>query len=158
MDPAKRQAPRLYTRGAKGVRIRDERTRRLARRIINACPWMIDTDQPLVRGFAQLEILSEEAYAKIIAEGIINAEGTPHKLLSEFRSLRRVQADIAGRLGLSPRDRAQMQSVSTSAAIEGIDLAKIDRILKRTGSSDEALSDSNPETPEDNGNNDPAAS
>ncbi len=153
-----REAPRLYTRAAKGVRIRDIRTRRLARRIVKACGWMVAADQPMVRAFAQLEILAEEAYAKIIADGIVNADGAPNRLLLEYRSLRRVQADIAGRLGLSPRDRAQMKSASTAAALEGIDVAKIDRILKRAKADDAALQEVMKSDQESTDGNDPPES
>jgi hypothetical protein len=132
----KREPPRLFTRAARGVRIRDLRTRRLARRIVKACGWMVAADQPMVRAFAQLEIPAEEAFAKIVADGIVNAEGVPHRLLLEYRSLRRVQADIGGRLGLSPRDRATMQSASTAAALDSIDYAKIDRIMKQAEGED----------------------
>ncbi len=90
---------------------------------------MTPADEPLARSFAQLEILSAEAYEKIRREGI-SRDGRPHYLLQEFRNLRRVHADIAGRLGLSPRDRAQMKSAQTSAAIDSIDLKRVERIIR----------------------------
>ncbi|MGO9450789.1 MAG: hypothetical protein ACLQDV_07030 [Candidatus Binataceae bacterium] len=151
----RREAPRLYSLAARGVRIRDIRTRRLARRFVKACGWLIAADQPMVRAFAQLEILAEEAYAKIVADGIVNADGAPHRLLLEYRSLRRVQADIAGRLGLSPRDRTQMKSASTAAALEGIDVARIDRILKRAKADDAALQEVMKSDQESTDGNDP---
>jgi hypothetical protein len=120
-----------YVRSAKGVRVRDLRTRRLARRILTAWPWLTDADKDLVRAFAQIQILADEAFAKIRAEGIVRpTTGQPHPLLSEFRALIRTEADLAGRLGLSPRDRAAMQASSTGAALERIDLKRVDRILR----------------------------
>lgn len=119
-----------YVRSAKGLRVRDLRTRRLARRIRTAWPWLTDADRDLIRAFAQVQILADEAYVKIRTEGIVRQNGQPHPLLGEFRSLIKVQAGLAGRLGLSPRDRVAMQATSTTAALEKIDLRRVDQILR----------------------------
>ena len=121
----------LYTRAPKGVRVRDIRTQRLARRIQLAFPWLTGADKTLIRAFAQVEILRDEIYAKVRAEGVVRSKtGQPHPLLSEFRNLTRTLADLAGRLGLSPRDRAAMQTNSTNAALGRIDLKRVDQILR----------------------------
>jgi phage terminase small subunit len=128
--------PAIYSKAPKGVRIRDARVSLMARRVSRAFPWINPSaDRELVRLFCQLVILSDECYAKVRLEGIVNPKtGVPHRLLCEFRACARVLADVSGRLGLSPRDRAQLQSSSTSAALDRIDLGRVDRILKaRTG-------------------------
>ena len=127
----------LYARSPKGLRVRDERTRRLARRVIKAFPWLTVADRDMVSAFCQVKLLADECFAKIRAEGITRSNGQPHYLLTEFRSLIRVEADLAGRLGLSPRDRAAMQANSTGAALDRIDLKRVDRILRaRRGNGD----------------------
>ncbi len=120
----------LYARSAKGLRVRDQRTRRLSRRIMRSFPWLTVADRDLVMALCQVKLLADECFAKVRLEGIVRATGQPHYLLAEFRSLIRTEADLAGRLGLSPRDRAVMQATSTGAALERIDLKRVDRILR----------------------------
>lgn len=132
-DPQPNRKLTLYSRGAKGVRIRDERVRRLSRRIMTGFAWLTPADRDLIRAYCQVQILADEAFAKVRVDGLVRPSGQPHPLLGEFRNLIKVQADLAGRLGLSPRDRAIMKSNSTTAALERIDLTRVDRILRARG-------------------------
>jgi phage terminase small subunit len=123
----------LMSRAPKGLAIRDQRTRRFARRLMVAFPWLTPADRGLVMSFCQVKILVDECYAKIRLDGLTRSDGHPHYLLSEFRSLVRVEADLAGRLGLTPRDRAQMRASSTTAALERVDLTRVEKILRARG-------------------------
>jgi hypothetical protein len=125
----KENSVHLYSRGAKGVAIRDVRTRRLASTYRKAFPWLEAADTVLLRTFVQVSLLADEIYSKITKEGVTRPTGQPHPLLGEFRNYSRTAADLAGRLGLSPRDRAQMKANSTTAALDTIDLDRINKVL-----------------------------
>lgn len=105
---------------------RDEAVRRLSRKLVRDCPWITPADGPLLRGFAQLERLAMEAYARLQEEGLLRADGTPHPLLSELTKLRRTQAGIGSQLGLSPRARAEVSGGRGGAPVD----AAFDRIEK----------------------------
>jgi hypothetical protein len=138
-DGKKRPQLRLYTKAMKGLRIRDVRSTRLARKLMGAAPWLQTVDGPMTRAFAQLETLAEEAYAKIRLDGLVNPEtGAPHKLLTEYRSLRRVQAGIAAGLGFLPRDRESMQAISAQSALDRIDNRRVSTIIEQMRSDQEA--------------------
>jgi phage terminase small subunit len=127
----KRSVPRLFTRAPRGQKIRNARATRLANRLLEVCPWLKPIDTPMLRAFAELETLAAECYAKIVADGVYKADGRPHPLLVEHRSIRRAQLEVAARLGFTPADRERMKATSAAAALDGVDYAKIDRILKR---------------------------
>jgi hypothetical protein len=109
-EPVGNRQVRPYTKAPKGLRIRDERVRRQARRTLAAYPHLLELDRDVVRAKCQVSILREELYMKIRTEGVVRPDGQPHALLSEFRGLVKVEADLAGRLGMTPRDRAMMRN------------------------------------------------
>jgi hypothetical protein len=96
---------------------------------LQAFPWLTPADEALLRNFVQLNLLADQCYQKIAVEGVARPSGAPHMLLSEFRNLSRTAADIAGRLGLSPRDRAMMRSTSPAAVLEEVDVRRINGVL-----------------------------
>jgi phage terminase small subunit len=65
---------------------------------------LTDADKGLVRALCQIQTLGEECYARVRNEGIMLRKDKPHPLIAEFRQLVKVEADLAGRLGLSPRE------------------------------------------------------
>ena len=120
----------LYSQSPKGIKVRDIRSIRLARRLILAFPWLEKPDFALVKTYAQVAILTDECYALIRQQGIVRKDGSPHRFLAEFRNLARTSADLAGRLGLSPRDRALMKSLNTTGALERIDVKRINELIE----------------------------
>jgi hypothetical protein len=66
----------LYVRSAGGLKLRDEKTRRLVRRMRIAMPWLEDADEPTARGWAQIEILADMAHQVLRTIGIINGKGS----------------------------------------------------------------------------------
>jgi phage terminase small subunit len=148
-DGTKHAPVRLFSKAPRAVKIRDERVRRLARKIARECPWLQAVDGFMLRAFAELQLLAEECYARIRNEGV-SIDGKPHHLLVEFRSLTRVQLSLAAALGLVPNARESMQAVSTASALAGIDLGKVEKIMQRLDERTEANGD-------DSGNSEPRA-
>jgi hypothetical protein len=83
----------LYVRSERGLRFRDDKVRRLVRRMRNAIPWLTDADIPACRSWAQIEILAGKAFAVLQTAGIVNDENEPRRLLGDFRA--RSQAEYA---------------------------------------------------------------
>jgi hypothetical protein len=93
-------------------------------------PWLTPADEALLRGFVHLNEFAEETYQRIKRDGgPIRPSGAPHPSLGEFRNLHKTIADYAGRLGLSPRDRAMMRSNSPAAVLEEVDVKRINKVL-----------------------------
>ena len=108
----------LYVRSAGGLKLRDEKTRRLVRRMRIAMPWLEDADEPTARGWAQIEIMADMAHQVLRTIGIINGKGDPRRLLSEFRQLRQAQLAYARELGMTPAARMAIKATGTRAAID----------------------------------------
>jgi hypothetical protein len=58
------------------------------------------SDLPACRAWAELEILSTTVFAELYRNGILNGEGEPRRLISEFRHLRATQLVFERQLGM----------------------------------------------------------
>jgi hypothetical protein len=81
-------------------------------------PWIDDSDAPACRAWAQLEILSDQAYAVLRTVGILNREGEPRRLLTDIRQLRQAQLAYARELGMTPAARMAIKANGTNAALD----------------------------------------
>ena len=108
----------LYVRAARTLKVRDQKISKLVRRMFRLMEWLKPEDIPLMRSWAQHEILSDIAYSALRAMGPINADGNAKRLLTDFRQLRQSQTAIANALGMSPMARAQLRTASTNAAFD----------------------------------------
>ena len=62
----------LYVRARPGLRLRDEKIKRLARKVRLVCPWISEADRPTVRQWCMLQVPASEAYAVLRVAGITN--------------------------------------------------------------------------------------
>jgi hypothetical protein len=108
----------LYARSESALRIRAERVRRIVNRMRKTMPWLSDADIPACRGWAELEILSATCFAWLTRMNVLNPEGEPRRLLSEFRQLRQAQLSYERELAMTPLARASLKSAATSSAID----------------------------------------
>jgi hypothetical protein len=99
----------LYAKAAENIKLRDKRAERLARRVREVPPWLQPGDHPVCRAWAELEILCETAYAMLRADGLINAQGEPRRMLTDYRQLRQCQLQFATALGMTPASRAALK-------------------------------------------------
>ncbi len=103
----------LHTRSPNGSAMRDRKVQRLVRVMRRVMPWLRESDIPAARAWAQLEILSDLAFAHLRREGMLQTsgenKGEPRKLLADFRSLRSVQIVYARELAMTPAARAAMK-------------------------------------------------
>jgi hypothetical protein len=99
----------IYVRAKPGLRLRDRKVSRLAARVKAAVPWLQASDWPAVRAWCELEILSQQAYAVLRAGGILNADGSPRRMISDYRQLRMAQAALTRELGMTPMARQALQ-------------------------------------------------
>jgi hypothetical protein len=119
----------LYVRGEKNLGRRDQRVRRLTRKMRVCMPWLADSDLPACRGWAEMEVLANRAYAILSSVPLINKDGEPLRLLTDFRQLRQAQIVYARELGMTPSARAQLR---LSADSEAFDLAAAAQLTDAT--------------------------
>jgi len=62
-----------YVCGATGLKLRDQRVRRLAQRMHTVRPWLEDSAIPSFRAWAELEVLATKLYAWLRDHGLLNA-------------------------------------------------------------------------------------
>lgn len=117
-QPQRRAQTGLYVRAARTLKVRDQKISKLVRRMFSLMSWLKPEDIPLMRSWAQHEILADIAYSALRAMGPINADGNAKRLLTDFRQLRQSQTMIANALGMSPMARAQLRAASTNAAFD----------------------------------------
>jgi hypothetical protein len=110
--------PGLYVRSENGLKLRDRKVQKLVRSMRIAMPWIEDSDLPACRAWAQLEILADTTFAVLRQIFIINKEGEPRRLLTDFRQLRQTQLAYERELGMTPAARATIQANGTRAALD----------------------------------------
>jgi len=105
----------LYVKAKNGLRLRDQRVRRLLRRLKTAMPWLEPADEPVARAWCELEVLSQRCYADLRDRGLLNAEGEARRLLDDYRKLRNTQLSLASALGMTPAARIAIKAGSRKA-------------------------------------------
>jgi hypothetical protein len=131
----------LYVRSTNGLRLRDEKVRRLVRRMRVAMPWLEDADEPTARSWAQIEVLADMAHTILRKIGITSNGSEPRRLLTDFRQLRLAQLQYARELGMTPASR---QALRTARTNDAFDLAAVAAAGTEDAEADEPASGSKP--------------
>jgi hypothetical protein len=71
-----------------------------------------------VRGWSQLEVLADQAFAVLRVAGITSNGTEPRRLLTDFRQLKTAQLAYAQALGMSPAARLQIQVAGEDKALD----------------------------------------
>src|SRR5437773_3152372 len=113
----------LYVSSPAGRRVRHYRAGRLLRRLQQIRPWMEEAHLPIARAWCELEVLAHDVYTRLQQVGVLAENGQdPHKLLAEYRAIRRDQLPYSAALGLTPMSQAQLSkdlaSESRAAMVE----------------------------------------
>jgi hypothetical protein len=116
-------------RALPGLRLRDKRVERLARKVRIAMPWLEPSDYPAVRAWVEMEYLSNQVYAALASMGVLNRQSEARRLLSEYRQLRATQVVLVRELGMTPLSRATMKLHRTRSALD-LPSAMIDGVSK----------------------------
>ena len=90
-QPRRHAVTGLYVKAASGMRVRHRKVRRLVEKMRAEMPWLESSDLPACRAWAELEILGAYAFSELVGAGLLNAEGEPRRLLTDYRQLRQVQ-------------------------------------------------------------------
>ena len=83
-----------------------------------AMPWLKDSDVPVCRAWAELEVLSARIYAELRDNGFLNPEGDARRLLNDYRGLRKTQLSFAMQLGMTPVARKLLQDGPSGEAFD----------------------------------------
>jgi hypothetical protein len=105
-------------RSTNGLKLRDRKVQRLVRAMRLAMPWLEPSDIPACRSWAQLEILSDRAFAILNSVGLVNRSGEPLRLLTDFRQLRLAQLAYERELGMTPASRQALRTAGDNAAFD----------------------------------------
>jgi len=109
----------LYVKAAPGLRLRDKKVERLARKVRELLTWLEPSDLPSVRAWCELEVLSQHVYAELRTHGVLSPEtGDARKLLHDYRQLRQTQATWSRELGMTPAARMNLKASGTHAALD----------------------------------------
>jgi hypothetical protein len=109
----------LFVRSDRGLRLRDEKSRRLMRRMKIAMPWLTPADEPACRAWAQIEIIADTVHTILRRDGVVNpATGEARRILQDFRLLRQAQLSYAVQLGMTPLARAALKLRTTDNAMD----------------------------------------
>ncbi len=108
----------VYAKPAAGIKLRDKKVERLARKVRTVATWLEPSDFPMLRGWCELEILAESVYAAVRALGVLNQNGEARRLVNDYRLLRQTQAGIAAALGLTPAARQALKAGSRGAPFD----------------------------------------
>lgn len=117
-QPRRHAATGLYVKAANGMRVRHRKVRRLVEKMRAEMPWLEPSDLPACRGWAELEILGAYAFSELVGAGLLNAEGEPRRLLTDYRQLRQVQLSYKRELGTTPAARMAMKANGTRVALD----------------------------------------
>ncbi len=102
--------PFVFLRGPRGRAWRSHAVRRLVRKLQVAAPHLQEVDIPVLRIFAEHEVLRTEIFARLKQEGFINSKsGEPRGLLETYRKLSQSQIAAANALRLTPYSRSALR-------------------------------------------------
>jgi phage terminase small subunit len=109
----------LYVRAHAGLRLRDKKVERLARKARALMPFLTDSDMPLLRTFCEMEYLCGIVYAALMRDGVLTQEGTATKrLFHDYRQMRQAQIVLGAQLGMTPASRSAIGAHNTNNALD----------------------------------------
>jgi hypothetical protein len=119
-DPAANKYAKtgLYVRAQVGLRLRDKKVERLARKMRQTMPWLQPSDWPVCRAWAEMEFLAGQVYAALRGFGVLNNQGEVRRLFHDYRAMRQTQAVLSNQLGMTPLARASLKASTDSAAFD----------------------------------------
>jgi hypothetical protein len=100
------------------MRVRHRKVRRLVEKMRSEMPWLERSDLPACRAWAELEILGANAFSELLGTGLLNAEGEPRRLLTDYRQLRQIQLSYERELGMTPAARIAIKASGTQAVFD----------------------------------------
>ena|SRR2546425_316892 len=91
----------LYLRSQTGLQLRSRRVRRLAAKVRAALPWLQPSDEPAVRGWCELEIITARLFRAVLEKGEPGA-------MDLYRRMKTLQLAYERELGMTPASRAEL--------------------------------------------------
>jgi hypothetical protein len=109
----------LYIHSEKGLAVRARSVTALVRKAADQMPWLRDEHLPLLRQWAELEILRRCAFAGIVQHGLLSEnqetrEVSVKRLVHDHRQIAQTQLMFQRELGMTPLGRAQLSDPKQS--------------------------------------------
>jgi hypothetical protein len=118
VERPQRASTGLYVRAQAGLRLRDKKVERLARKMRAVMPWIEPSDWPACRAWAEMEFLASQVYAALRGFGVLNRAGEARRLLGDYRMLRQTQVVLSRELGMTPAARMAIKASGGRAPLD----------------------------------------
>jgi hypothetical protein len=104
----KRKKHGMFSISKDAIKQRQETVRRLVGQAYRAMHWLTDADRATVRSWAELEIITSQAFNNLVGEGILQKDKSrnPRRLLTDYRQLKMTQLAYEKELLMTPAARA----------------------------------------------------
>lgn len=83
--------------------------RRLVARMYQGMAWLTESDKPAARAWAELEVIGAACFADMMERGVAGEDGTPRRMLGDWRLLKQTQLSYEAALGMTPASRATLR-------------------------------------------------
>ena len=110
----------LYVRAPTGLKLRSRRVRRLAAKVWLTLPWLQPSDEPAVRAWCELELVT----ARLFADVLEKAEPGTTDL---YRRVKTLQLAYERELGMTPASRAELGLTTTRSLNIAEEFARMHR-------------------------------
>lgn len=117
----------VFVKSPRGLIRRAKQVAQLVRRMRQHMPWLMDSDLPVARQWADLELIRAAIVEVLNLDGPLNKAGVPRRLLTELRWITNSQLTYSRELGMTPASRAMIQATNTNSAIDVALQCAVDR-------------------------------
>ena len=105
----------IYTRSQDALRLRARRVRRRVANCYQDYPWLTPYDQPAVRSWAELDVITSIMFTLLEQGGVVSGvtkdgDYSVRRLLGEYRNFMKLKSQYEHELGMSPAGRLSLGS------------------------------------------------
>jgi hypothetical protein len=99
----------LHLRAPSGLRLKSRRTRRLAMKVRATLPWLQPSDEPAVKSWCELELVTSRLFAAVL-------EKNEPSTVDLYRRVKTLQLAYERELGMTPASRAELGLTTVQTA------------------------------------------
>jgi hypothetical protein len=101
----------VYVNSSKALKIRARQVSYLVTKGVEQMPWLLEEHLPLLRQWAELEIIRRAAFAGLVQNGVLRIEDNEvsvKRLVHDHRQIAQTQLMFQRELGMTPLVRMQL--------------------------------------------------
>ncbi|MGD1027026.1 MAG: hypothetical protein ABR989_04690 [Candidatus Binatus soli] len=108
----------IFSKSKEAITQRQDTVNKLVNKAYRAMKWLSTADRPTLRSWAELVIVTSQAFNNLMGEGILQKDGDPRRLLKDFRQLKLAQLRYEEALLMTPAARAAVLGGKDGAPID----------------------------------------